>query len=106
MYLYGVQSESLLIQAIKNLSTFIFLFSQKVAPYEEFQYDFLGDAVVIPRFTTDTIEVLREEEAYSFRSLVADIGGVLGLFIGFNFLMIWDWIVWGVKQISRKYYNK
>ena len=47
----------------------------------------------MPRFTTDTIEVLKEEEAYSFASLVADIGGVLGLFIGFNFLMIWDWMV-------------
>ena len=59
----------------------------------------------MPRFTTDTIEVLKEKEAYSFASLVADIGGVLGLFIGFNFLMIWDWIVWCVKQMSRKCYN-
>ena len=64
-----------------------------------------GDVVVMPRFTTDTIEVLKEKEAYSFASLVADIGGVLGLFVGFNFLMIWDWIVWGVKQMSRKCYN-
>ena len=59
----------------------------------------------MPRFTTDTIEVLKEKEAYSFASLVADIGGVLGLFVGFNFLMMWDWIVWGVKQMSRKCYN-
>ena len=40
-----------------------------------------------------TIQVLREEEAYPILSLVADIGGILGLFIGFNFLMIFDWIV-------------
>ena len=42
-------------------------------------------------FTSTTIEVLKEQEAYSFLSLVADCGGVLGLFIGINFLMIWDW---------------
>ena len=41
----------------------------------------------------NSIEVRREEEAYSLLSLVADVGGVLGLFIGFNFLMIWDWMI-------------
>ena len=40
-----------------------------------------------------TVRVLREQEAYPILSLVADIGGILGLFIGFNFLMIFDWIV-------------
>ena len=40
-------------------------------------------------FASSTIQILREEEAYSFLTLVADCGGVLGLFIGFNFLMIW-----------------
>ena len=44
-------------------------------------------------FASDTITVQREEEAFSFGSLVADCGGVLGLFIGFNFLMVWDWII-------------
>ena len=47
------------------------------------------------------IEVLKEEEAYSLDSLVADSGGVLGLFIGFNFLMIWEWIVGCIKLLSR-----
>ena len=46
----------------------------------------------------DTVQVLKEEEAHSFSSLVADVGGVLGLFIGFNFLMLWDWIVWAVEK--------
>ena len=44
-------------------------------------------------FSSDTIEILKEEEAYPFLSLVADCGGVLGLFIGFNFLTIWDWSI-------------
>ena len=48
-----------------------------------------------------SIEVLKEEEAYSFLSLVADCGGVLGLFIGFNFLMIWDWMITAVKNFNN-----
>ena len=44
-------------------------------------------------FLSDSVEVLREEKAFPFGSLVADCGGILGLFIGFNFLMIWDWIM-------------
>ena len=44
-------------------------------------------------FLSDSVEVLTEEKSFPFGSLVADCGGVLGLFIGFNFLMIWDWIM-------------
>ena len=59
------------------------------------------DPVLIPKtdtelvlvYASNSIEVRKEEEAYSFLSLVADVGGVLGLFIGFNFLMVWDWMV-------------
>ena len=35
----------------------------------------------------------KEEEAFSFESLVADVGGVLGLFIGFNFLEIMQFFI-------------
>ena len=62
--------------------------------------------------SSKTVEVLREELAYSFISLVADIGGVLGLFIGFNFIMVWDGMARCVKEIvSQKilkclYYEK
>jgi len=38
--------------------------------------------------------------AYPALSLVADVGGELGLFIGFNFLMVWDWIVLGVERMN------
>ena len=44
-------------------------------------------------FLSDTVQVMKEEMAFPFGSLVADCGGILGLFIGFNFLMIWDWIM-------------
>ena len=54
-------------------------------------------------FATASVQVLREEEAFTFGSLVADCGGVLGLFVGFNFLMVWDWLVWGWNKFL---YNK
>ena len=55
-------------------------------------------SLLMPYFQTNIVEVQREELAYPLLSLVADVGGVLGLFLGFNFLMIWDWIVWGIKK--------
>ena len=52
-------------------------------------------------YASNSIQVLKEEEAYSFLSLVADVGGVLGLFIGFNFLMIWDWTVSAMIAVPK-----
>ena len=45
--------------------------------------------------------IRREEWAYPFMSFLADFGGVLGLFIGFNFLMVWDIIVYFIEKIKR-----
>ena len=42
---------------------------------------------------TKKVLVEREVASYSFLSLVADCGGLLGLFMGFNFLMIFDLFV-------------
>ena len=56
----------------------------------------------MPHFTSNIVQIQREEEAYNLVSLVADVGGVLGLFIGFNFLLIWDWIVWGIRYCMNK----
>ena len=44
-------------------------------------------------FTSDRILVRKEELAFPFDSLVADCGGVLGLFLGFNFLMVWEFFI-------------
>ena len=65
----------------------------------EFEHQFTNTTVFWPYFTTHSVEVFKEEEAFSFDSLIADIGGVLGLFIGFNFLMVWDWIVLCMQKI-------
>ena len=66
-----------------------------------YSFQVTEDPIFIPQLDTElilayagnSIEVQKEDEAYSFLSLVADVGGVLGLFIGFNFLMLWDWTV-------------
>ena len=50
------------------------------------------------------VEVEREEAAYSALTLVADCGGLLGLFIGFNFHMIWDLVVIVGIKIAQ-YFN-
>ena len=46
----------------------------------------------------------KEVELYSFVSLVYDIGGALGLFLGFSFVMVWD-VAEGVVRRVRKYWN-
>ena len=46
--------------------------------------------IFLPIFSSDIIQIQKEVEAFPFSSLVADCGGVLGLFVGFNFLMVWD----------------
>ena len=56
-------------------------------------------------FAMASVQVLREEEAFTFGSLVADCGGVLGLFVGFNFLMVWDWLVLFVGKLTKSFYS-
>ena len=55
-------------------------------------------------YASATIEVLKEEEALSFLDLVADVGGVLGLFIGFNFLMVWEEMIGAFASLSFEKY--
>ena len=45
-------------------------------------------------FGSSRVEIEEEKEAVPFTCLVADCGGILGLFIGFNFTMIWDLFVY------------
>ena len=57
---------------------------------------------ISPSFVSTKLQVVTEVPAYPALSLVADVGGVLGLFIGFYFLMVWDWIVLGVEKCWSK----
>ena len=53
-------------------------------------------------FTSSILSVQKEEIEFPFADLVADCGGILGLFIGFNFIMVWDLIVSMSKNILKK----
>ena len=63
-----------------------------------------GKEVFLPALL-HSVQVHTEQKAYTLLSLVADVGGVLGLFIGFNFLMVWDWIVMGLQKLCTKIKN-
>ena len=63
------------------------------------------ETVLALMYSSDSIEVQREQLVYPFLSLVADVGGVLGLFIGFNFLMVWDWIITAMSSLKHRYFG-
>ena len=58
-----------------------------------------NETVVGIKFDSPNVLTETEEEACSLSSLVADCGGVLGLFVGFNFLMIWDFICFAFHKL-------
>ena len=52
------------------------------------------------------ISVKKEILVYPFTSLVAEVGGALGLFLGFSFLMLWDVLeILKVKVGTRKWFK-
>ena len=53
-------------------------------------------------FASSKVCVEKEEIEFTFEDLVADCGGVLGLFIGFNFLMVWDFIYFMFKTFMKE----
>ena len=52
-------------------------------------------------FASSIVLVEKDEIEFTF-DVVADCGGVLGLFIGFNFLMVWDMIFFIFKNFLKK----
>ena len=57
-------------------------------------------------FESNDIEIEKEVFAFPSASLVADVGGILGLFIGFNFLMIWDFMADILSKMKNKFCNQ
>ena len=47
------------------------------------------------------IRVMTERQHPDFSSLVADIGGTLGLFLGFSFYMVWDLITMIILKFKK-----
>ena len=77
--------------SLKLLRQILDFLSVQVA--EKIESHRTGVKKLMPMFSSDTILVRKEEEAFPFASLVADCGGILGLFVGFNFLMVWEWMM-------------
>ena len=50
-------------------------------------------------FENSIVHVEKEELAYPMSSLIADCGGIMGLFVGFNFVMIWKLLISFTKKI-------
>ena len=61
-------------------------------------FDWNGTVVMI-MFGSSLVEERFEEEAFSIGDLVSEFGGILGLFIGFNFLMVFDFAVILIAKI-------
>ena len=45
-------------------------------------------------YATSMVTVKEEIPIYPFSSFLAEFGGALGLFLGFSFFMIWDFLCW------------
>ena len=70
------------------------IFVQKIIePPTKYGFKKVNSTRVWLRFGSTKVTVKKEVWAYTNLAFVADCGGLLGLFIGFNFLMIWDLIV-------------
>ena len=61
-----------------------------------------GPGYVFTLATTD-IRVETEVQLYSVGSLVAELGGSLGLFLGFSFFMLWDLACQGITFLMYEY---
>ena len=54
-------------------------------------------------FSSNSVTVKEEAYIYPLPSFVAEVGGSLGLFLGFSFLGIWDWVISGATLLYNKY---
>ena len=45
----------------------------------------------------------REVLLYTFTSFIAEFGGALGLFLGFSFLLMWNFIEQSIKILIHKF---
>ena len=59
-------------------------------------------------FVSTDITVKKEDLVYPPVSFISELGGALGLFVGFSFLQIWDWmdVIVGKIKGLRYSFNK
>ena len=54
----------------------------------------------------EDVIITKERLSYSSISLLSDIGGSLGMFLGFSFLMLWDAAVAVTLKIRQAWISK
>ena len=84
----------------------MYLFSQIVEEPQFFDDGIHNLTRLWLTFAGQKIYVEKEVKSYSVASFVADCGGLLGLFIGFNFLMILDVFVFMYRKFRFIFYKK
>ena len=52
-------------------------------------------------FASTKVRVETEVWAFSTISFIAEMGGSLGLFVGFSFLSVWDWLAFLVEKYKH-----
>ena len=67
-------------------------FTQYTLPAEPQQITFFNASIVSLVLARATVTLRTEVLRYPLESLVAEFGGALGMFLGFSFIMIWDWL--------------
>ena len=60
-----------------------------------------SEKILYLAFAENEIIVDKEIEIYSWISLLSDIGGALGLFLGFSFVMVWDAVEVVIRKMKR-----
>jgi len=60
-------------------------------------------SIVQIMFGSADLQVEEEILAFSGTDLISDCGGILGLFIGFNFIMIYDLLMTVIKRIYENF---
>ena len=56
--------------------------------------------------TSPLVLVETEELLYGLSSFIAEVGGILGLFLGFSFMTIWDGIEEILPFLAKKFKTK
>ena len=84
----------------------MYLFSQIVEEPQFFDDGIHNLTRLWLTFAGQQIFVEKEVKSYSVASFVADCGGLLGLFVGFNFLMILDIFVVMYRKFRFICYQK
>ena len=71
----------------------------------EYQPDIMGGVGIVLGFSSNKMIIKDEKRVYPLESFVAEVGGSLGLFLGFSFLGCYDFIVPFILKLLTKVFR-